>query len=127
VTITPYYSDRPNPHARASLLNGSFSPFFVLLQEYSRQVPTAEGAAFAARTGCLFVEASAKTAVGVTETFSEVVERIIDTPSLWGDEKPKASSSKAGVTSRPQIFDSMPGNIDLGQVQDEGDSGGCAC
>jgi len=96
-------------------------------KEYSRQVPTAEGAAFAARMGCLFVEASAKTAVGVTETFSEVVERIIDTPSLWGEEKPKASSSKAKATSRPQIFDSMPGNIDLGQVQDEDESGGCAC
>jgi len=32
-------------------------------KEYSRQVPTTEAAAFAARTGCLFVEASAKTAV----------------------------------------------------------------
>ncbi|KAI0260477.1 ras family-domain-containing protein [Russula aff. rugulosa BPL654] len=34
-------------------------------EEYSRQVPTSEGATFAARMGCLFVEASAKTAVGV--------------------------------------------------------------
>lgn len=39
----------------------------------------AEGAAFAACMGYLFVEASAKTAVGVTEAFSEIVKRIIDT------------------------------------------------
>ena len=40
----------------------------------------AEAAAFAARTGCLFVEASAKTAVGMTDAFNDVVTRIIDTP-----------------------------------------------
>ena len=43
----------------------------------------AEGAAFAACTGCLFVEAPAKTAVGVTEAFHDVVTRVIDMPSLW--------------------------------------------
>ncbi|KAH9051328.1 hypothetical protein EDB83DRAFT_2172386, partial [Lactarius deliciosus] len=47
-------------------------------KEYSRQVPTTEGA------GCLFVEASAKTAVGVSEA-GDVVARIIDTPALWGE------------------------------------------
>ena len=96
-------------------------------------MPTAEGAAFAQRTGCLFVEASAKTAVGVTEAFSDVVERIIDTPALWGEEKPKASSSKArAAASAPPGYrapgGSMPGNIDLSQAQDEEDeAGGCAC
>jgi Ras-related protein Rab-18 len=96
-------------------------------------VPTDEGAAFAHRIGCLFVEASAKTAVGVTEAFSDVVERIIDTPALWGEEKekPKASSSKArAATSVPgyRAQDSMPGNIDLSQVQeDEDGADGCAC
>jgi hypothetical protein len=49
----------PNPHFPLSLP-----------QEYSCQVPTTEGAGFAARMGCLFVEASAKTAVGVTSAFS---------------------------------------------------------
>ncbi|KAH8985266.1 hypothetical protein EDB86DRAFT_2959938 [Lactarius hatsudake] len=53
-------------------------------QEYSRQVPTTEGASFAQRTGCLCVEASAKTAVGVSEA-GDVVARIIDTPALWGE------------------------------------------
>ena len=104
-------------------------------------MPTDEGAAFARRTGCLFVEASAKTAVGVTEAFSDVVERIIDTPALWAEEKdkPKASSSKASASASASARaraaagyrtpDSMPGNIDLSQVQDEeeDEAGGCAC
>jgi len=97
-------------------------------KEYSRQVPTTEGASFAQRTGCLFVEASAKTAVGVTEAFSDVVARIIDTPALWGEEKPKASSSKPRA-SGSRAAESMPGNIDLSQTheEDDGEGGGCAC
>jgi len=109
-------------------------------KEYSRQVPTEEGAAFAARMGCLFVEASAKTAVGVSEAFSDVVARIIDTPSLWREEKTKASAGSANAaattataaaaaaTSRSRGgAGGMPGNIDLSQVQDEDASGGCLC
>ena len=97
-------------------------------------MPTSEGAAFAARTGCLFVEASAKTAEGVTEAFNEVVARIIDTPSLWNEDKPKSSgrtTAAANTTavsgSRRATAESMPGNIDLSQVQDEDTSGGCLC
>jgi Ras-related protein Rab-18 len=96
-------------------------------------VPTSEGAAFAARTGCLFVEASAKTAVGVTEAFDDVVARIIDTPSLWNEEKPKSSGRTAAANTttasgpRRDTAESMPGNIDLSQVQDEDTSAGCLC
>jgi len=94
-------------------------------------VPTKEGAAFAARTGCLFVEASAKTAMGVTETFNDVVVRIIDTPSLWREEKPKSSpkatAAAAASGARRDTADSMPGNIDLSSVQDEDTLGGCSC
>jgi Ras-related protein Rab-18 len=107
-------------------------------QEYSRQVPTDEGAAFAQFTGCLFVEASAKTAAGVTEAFRDVVERIIDTPALWVEEKEKekasSSSSKArAATSVPgyRAQDRMQGIIDLSQAQegdDEADARGwCRC
>lgn len=99
-------------------------------------MPTSEGAAFAARTGCLFVEASAKTAVGVTEAFNDVVVRIIDTPSLWDEDKPKSSgrtatAAAANITTvsgpRRDTADSMPGNIDLSQTQDDDTSGGCLC
>lgn len=51
-------------------------------------MPTAEAAAFAQRMNSLFIEASAKTAINVKETFQEVVERILDTPALWDDGKP---------------------------------------
>jgi Ras-related protein Rab-18 len=47
-----------------------------------RQISEAEGATFAARMGCMFVESSAKTAVGVCETFRDVVERIVNTSAL---------------------------------------------
>jgi Ras-related protein Rab-18 len=96
-------------------------------------VPTSEGAAFATRMGCLFVESSAKTAVGVTEAFNDVVTRIIDTPSLWNEEKPKSSGRAAAANTttasgpRRDTIESMPGNIDLSQVQDEDASGGCMC
>jgi len=106
-------------------------------KEYSRQVPAAEAAAFAARTGCLFVEASAKTAVGVAEAFNDVVARIIDTPSLWREEKSNSSPRTAAAAvsgstntiaaSRSRAGESMPGNIDLSQVQDEDTSAGCLC
>ena len=123
VRAPPYAYAYPNPtycadaHARAHT------------QEYSRQVPTEEGASFAQRTGCLFVEASAKTAVGVTEAFSDVVARIIDTPALWDEEQPKASSSSKARAARSRAAESMPGNIDLSQAHDEEveDGGGCAC
>ena len=93
------------------------------------------GAAFAARTGCLFVEASAKTAVGVTEAFNEIVARIIDTLSLWNEDKPKSSGrtapAPANTTSvsgpRRDTGESVPGNIDLSQVQDGDTSAGCLC
>ena len=98
-------------------------------------MPTSEGATFAARTGCLFVEASAKTAVGVTEAFHDVVVRIIDTPSLWNEDKPKSSGKTAAAKTnttaasgpRRDTAESMPGNIDLSQVQGEDTSDGCLC
>jgi hypothetical protein len=76
--------------------------------------------------------------VGVTEAFNDVVTRIIDTPSLWREEKSKSSprtaaaavsgpANTAAATSRPRAGESMPGNIDLSQVQDEDTSAGCLC
>ncbi|KAH9975037.1 P-loop containing nucleoside triphosphate hydrolase protein [Lactifluus volemus] len=46
-------------------------------KNHVRQVSTAEGVAHAVQMGCLFVETSAKTAVGVREAFRDVVERIL--------------------------------------------------
>ncbi|KAG6848882.1 hypothetical protein H0H93_013231 [Arthromyces matolae] len=56
-------------------------------KEFSRQVSTEEGQAFAKRMNSLFIEASAKTAVNVNEAFQEVVEKILATPELWEGAK----------------------------------------
>lgn len=62
------------------------SPLFT--QDYQRQVPTAEAAAFAKKMGCQFAETSAKTAVGVRKAFGDMVERIVDNPELRVFSKP---------------------------------------
>ena len=73
-------------------------------------------------------------AMGVTEAFNDVVARIIDTPSLWNEDKPKSSgrttdAANTAAVSGPHrgTAESMPGNIDLSQVQDEDTSGWCLC
>ena len=48
---------------------------------HMRQIPTAEAAAYASRMGAIFVEASAKTAVGVREVFRDTLERVLELPS----------------------------------------------
>ena len=91
-----------------------------ITQEFSRQVSTSEGAAFAERMGSLFVEASAKTAVGVRQAFTDVVERILDTPELW--------APVSNITPDVPRNGSIPGNIDLNSRSDTGaDAGGCGC
>ncbi|KAJ7675456.1 ras family-domain-containing protein [Mycena rosella] len=62
-------------------------------KEFLRQVPTVEAQAFATRMNSLFIDASAKTAVGVKDAFSDVVERILDIPELW-DAAPGVSIGK---------------------------------
>lgn len=47
-----------------------------------RAVTREEGMAFAREQSTLFVEASAKTAVGVQQTFEELVRKILQTPAL---------------------------------------------
>lgn len=106
------------------------TPLVFPLQEYSRQVPTAEAEQFAARQNCLFVEASAKTSVGVRDAFRNVVAQILDTPELWDSAGSKAvakSSSKGGAGSGAER--TMPGNIDLRDEggAGEGAEGGCMC
>mmetsp|Transcript_10656 Transcript_10656/g.32624 ORF Transcript_10656/g.32624 Transcript_10656/m.32624 type:complete len:202 (-) Transcript_10656:288-893(-) len=47
-----------------------------------REVSSEEGAAFAEKANAIYVEASAKTCDGVSKTFGQLVEKILDTPSL---------------------------------------------
>jgi Ras-related protein Rab-18 len=83
-------------------------------------VSPSEGQQFATRMNSLFIEASAKTAVGVREAFQEVVEKILDTPELWAPVGSVKKAMGADGTAMPG------GNIDLGQTADES-GGGCSC
>jgi len=100
-------------------------------KEFSRQVPTSEGEAFAERQGALFVEASAKTAVGVQTAFEDVVRRIIETPELWADGAAGGRKGGAGMAARGSLQKdkAMPGNITLadGNYEEGASGGGCAC
>ncbi|KAI6140178.1 ras-domain-containing protein [Pisolithus tinctorius] len=93
-------------------------------KEHSRQVSTSEGQTFATRKECLFLEASAKTSVGVREVFEDLVKRILETPELWAPVTPESGGGKRGDGE-----DGMPGTIDLnGRSAQEDDGGvGCAC
>ncbi|KAI0919836.1 hypothetical protein AcW1_003016 [Taiwanofungus camphoratus] len=96
-------------------------------KEFSRQVTYSEGQRFAERMSSLFIEASAKTAVGVSEAFQEVVEKILDTPELWAPIGQKGMGMGATATSADG---GMPGSINLGDSQNAADtqnSGGCGC
>jgi len=74
-------------------------------KEYSRAVSQEEGRMFADRMGTLFLEASAKTAVGVRQTFVDLVEKIIDTPELWSLPALRDTPNQPGVAN--------PGNVSL--------------
>ncbi|KAI0077989.1 ras-domain-containing protein [Panus rudis PR-1116 ss-1] len=99
-------------------------------KEFSRQVTYSEGQQFAQRMNSLFIEASAKTAVGVREAFEEVVAKIIDTPELWAPVSSK-SGHKSGKTGNTRADhhaeDHMPGNITLTGDDGPMDGGGCSC
>lgn len=71
----------------------------------------------------LFIEASAKTAVNVRETFQEVVEKILETPELW------AKNTGGGQQSTGNGRGGMPGGVQVvglteGQAAEHGS---CAC
>lgn len=81
---------------------------------------TDEAAVFAARQDALFLEASAKTAVGVGEVFEDLVKKILETPELWAPVTPETGKS---------VREGMPGTIDLGGGDGTGGDGygGCSC
>jgi len=96
-------------------------------KEYSRQVSAAEAQQFADRMDSLFVEASAKTAVGVRDAFRGVVERILDTPTPAASSSSGSASSAAAGKRGSEGGSEMPGHINLSAPEAEADGGGCAC
>ena len=86
--------------------HGTFSwryiePYYATqIQEYARQVSTEEAAAYAARMGCLFVETSAKTPMGVCRAFRDVVERVTEAPELWAMQEPRGTAPAKSSPNR---------------------------
>jgi len=52
-----------------------------------REITKEEGIKFAKQKAMLYIECSAKTKVGILQTFEELVQKMMDTPSLWEDKK----------------------------------------
>ncbi|KAF9958315.1 Ras- protein Rab-18 [Mortierella alpina] len=77
-------------------------------KESSREVSKQEGQEFARKLQTLFVECSAKTKLGVQQAFDELVQQIIDTPSLWQKQAP------ANVRLQPN-------------AESSAESSGCSC
>jgi len=77
-------------------------------KEHARQVSTKEAEAYAARMGCLFVETSAKTAMGVSRAFRDVVERVAETPELWVVQEPRKASQATSHPESPNPSSSEP-------------------
>jgi len=48
-----------------------------------RNVTREEAVEYARSKSMIFIECSAKTRAGVVQAFEEVVQKILDTPSLW--------------------------------------------
>lgn len=90
-----------------------------------------EGQHFATRMGSLFFEASAKTAVGVTDAFKEVVRRVVAEPELVGGARPRtgkpAPARSGAAKTQPRSSTDMPGTITLDDAEEDVGGGGCAC
>ncbi|CAM9727706.1 unnamed protein product [Phaeothamnion confervicola] len=56
--------------------------------DQERVVPRAEAEAWARSKGMLFLEASAKSKVGIKQVFSEVVQKILENPALLANTAP---------------------------------------
>lgn len=72
----------------------------------------------------LFIEASAKTSVGVREAFQEVVEQILDTPELWAPVTPDPNGASASASGK-KADGEVPGTVNLGKAEEE--YSGCSC
>jgi Ras-related protein Rab-18 len=86
--------------------------------DLERQVPREQADSWARANGMMFLEASAKTRLGVRQVFLEVVKKMLSDPEVLANAMPgrKAQLSSQYVTLRPQ----RPG-----VEEDDDEDGGC--
>ena len=68
--------------------------------QVDRQVSRGEGVGFARTHGMIFMECSAKNKTGIVQAFDELVQKVLDTPTLLSDAP--VSGSPALLSSAPQ-------------------------
>jgi len=62
----------------------------------NRTVSAEEGQNFAREKQMMYVECSAKTRLGISHAFEELVLKILEKPELWADSQPKSNNVKVG-------------------------------
>eukprot|EP01118_Nematostelium_gracile_P000616 TRINITY_DN1066_c0_g4_i1.p1 TRINITY_DN1066_c0_g4~~TRINITY_DN1066_c0_g4_i1.p1 ORF type:complete len:219 (+),score=66.32 TRINITY_DN1066_c0_g4_i1:38-658(+) len=69
-----------------------------------REVSKEEGIRFARKKSMIYIETSAKTKMGIQQTFQELVQKILDTPTLWADEKKNVSKPTVSVSETTEEY-----------------------
>lgn len=87
--------------------------------DLERSIPREEAEAWARSQGMLFLEASAKTKLGIRQCFTEVVQKILEDPDMLSNTVPgrKKMQLKAGRSRRTVRHDD----------DDDDDEGGYCC
>eukprot|EP01094_Clydonella_sp_ATCC50884_P004611 TRINITY_DN13655_c0_g1_i1.p1 TRINITY_DN13655_c0_g1~~TRINITY_DN13655_c0_g1_i1.p1 ORF type:complete len:206 (+),score=46.62 TRINITY_DN13655_c0_g1_i1:50-667(+) len=92
LTETETYSS--NPHTVKLLVGNQ-------IDKPNRQVSHQEGSEFARSKGMVFIETSAKTKVGIQQTFEELVQKILDTPELLSKQQNAGTAVDATQPAAP--------------------------
>jgi len=74
------------------------------IDKENREVSREEGAAFAKQRSMLFIECSAKTRLGIQQAFEELVQRIVDTPTLYGGATPNRGLQVTQAPAKQQEY-----------------------
>jgi Ras-related protein Rab-18 len=75
-----------------------------------RVVSKEEGMKCARKHHMMFIEASAKTKEGVACSFEELVEKVIQTPSLWEKSDPRKGAGTHQLSSKDHENTSLASN-----------------
>lgn len=75
----------------------------------ARAVTSEEGQRFAREKNMVFIETSAKTTAGIRQTFEELVQKVLENPTLEADTRPKDKSNIIKQTEHTEASDAGGG------------------